>query len=355
MASLGGNITTRHNLVGLKRSLASAVIGAGLRTICGLQSPSIWWCFRQPNFSVGYATQRLGGRSAGYFSSSWKRWTAAEESRLLALRAKGVKFEDLQTLFPGRQLRALEARVHLLKTRSPRSLVKSSNQPWTAPQMSLLSEMRQRGLSFEWIATNLPGRTPAAVADMWYESGKHPCPNDGRPRWRSWPQRQQDQVLEKKVSGMSLDEISSAVGLEPSEINAFIKYNLRRHPDPKVRAAMMSAAYYTPEEDALIVELRNRKICVKDMLQYLPGRSHRSLRGRIESLRHRMNPEVVIKHRPAHEIAMVRQISEDCCESGTPWLRAWPLIHERVPGYPRRSAYCLFWRMLKRREDSDGQ
>lgn len=90
-----------------------------------------------------------------------KHWTPEEDKVLLDSLSKGMLFRQVKQLFPGRSVRALQHRNHVLKKRKGKSGEKAK--PWTSYEDAVIRDSIDKKMTPLEVWHLLPDRTMKAI------------------------------------------------------------------------------------------------------------------------------------------------------------------------------------------------
>jgi hypothetical protein len=197
-------------------------------------------------------------------------WTKQDDALVCRLRRRNFDYDEIAEQLPHRTVIAVRRRVaHLITT----GRIPSRRAAWTANEDALISKLRAGNKSAAAIATQLPGRTAAAVARRIRQLRFEGRVGDIRkpPANRSpWTDRDEGVVIQMRARHATLDEIAAKLphrsrGAVAVKINELIEVG-------EIERAAYSPLSYRPwsrEEDQLVTGMRQAGSTLDEMAKAL--------------------------------------------------------------------------------------
>ena len=202
-----------------------------------------------------------------------KAWTAEEEERLIALREKGLSYEQITKYLPGRTLETVRKRYPRL-TRDPSAPEGDRRDLWTTEEGELLVDLRNAGTSWDEVAKFFPKRNLQALKKMYYSLTRHPSAQEGVRR-DAWTTEEAERLLSLREKGMSWSKMTELFpGRTPTALQA--QYS-RLKSDPSALKIGSRVPWRVDEEQRLL-ELRKQGLSWEKIMEHIPGRTWTALR-----------------------------------------------------------------------------
>lgn len=201
-------------------------------------------------------------------------WDSQEDAILLEKYHAGLRDKQIMQYLPGRTLRAIRGRLlaHVPARRE--------RKPWTpAEKQRLVDLVRIDGLSFRATAEAL-GRHYHSVVAAFRRFGRLGESLDIVPK--HWTPTERQRVVDLRIkSGLSVKAIAEEMGRSRSSVSAvWVKYG-RRTLTKEFYESPRKLGAWTPEEDALLVTLREKDLSINAISRQIPGRSLAALQSRL--------------------------------------------------------------------------
>ena len=209
--------------------------------------------------------------------SSNKRWSAQEDATLRKARGQpGWTWEWIASQLPGRSEPAAIMRWQLLKDQQAAPL---PSRGWSAQEdATLLNARAQPGSRWKGITSQLPGRSEGAAKERWKLLQRRQS-EVAPPSSRGWSAQEDDTLRKARTQpGWTWEGITSQL---PGKSECAAKYRWRLLQRGQSEVAPPSSTRWSSQEDATLLNAREQPGWTwKGIASQLPGRSELAARDR---------------------------------------------------------------------------
>jgi DNA-binding CsgD family transcriptional regulator len=208
-------------------------------------------------------------------------WTPGEDALICRLRSKHSDYDEIAENLPHRTAIAVKRRVaHLITA----GRIASQRAAWTQEEDALICELREQNVSLPGIAPLLEGRTAAAIAQRIQQLrlegrvGDLKTPPESR---APWTDQEEAVIVQLRERGATVDKIAAELPHRtPGAVALRVRELLEADELERAPNAPHSMQAWTREEDELVTVMRRAEKPLEEIAAAL-GRSQASVSSHI--------------------------------------------------------------------------
>jgi transposase len=227
---------------------------------------------KKVTFAWGNGTCPLRSQRPG---SSYARWTADEDRKLVELRQQGLEFSQVANMMSNRSLVAIINRFGKVKPGSvtPQSRSKATPRLWSPQEEALLLEMVQQGVSHHDMANRLPGRSYPSI--KCHLANRETWTSGQRQKHRTYTDAELQRMIHMRLKeARSFKEIALEFNCSQQSVTEVWRARcLRLIPEEAQELIKMHRLWSQKETDHLIKLHRKGTLSTRDVALQFPSKS----------------------------------------------------------------------------------